>query len=147
LRKILGIPIAYLLLTLAITATVAALATYQLLVPTTGVFVSVDIQAYNDPALTQVCSSITWGTMSRGTTSPKTIYVKNIGNQAVSLVFTRSNYNPAGFSASTFTTDYDNSPIAAGANKAVVMTLGIPSSYTQAGTAFGFDLTITSTGG
>lgn len=145
MRKILGVPTLLWLMLVYFVVTVAGLVNYQMSITTTGVYASAEIQVYNDAACTSICTSISWGSMGKGSSVSITKYIKDIGTVPVTLTFNRTNFNPSTFSASIFSTNYDNTPIAVGAVRPVIFTLSIPSTYTQTGNTFSFDLLIPST--
>jgi hypothetical protein len=103
---------------------------------------SIEIDVYSDSACTQTVSSVDWGEIEAGGAAYNTIYVKNSGDEGVTLSFTTENWSPA--DASTIlqlSWNYDGSTIASGEVREILFTLSVSSSA-SAMDSFGFDIVI-----
>ena len=56
---------------------------------------SVGVEVYNDPATTNSCTTINWGSLYPGDSATKTIYIKNTGNTNETLHLITSDWNPS----------------------------------------------------
>ena len=65
---------------------------------------TIDIQVYNDPDATIICTAIDWGNLNSGDTATKTIYIKNIGNVSETLSMTTTNWTPSTATQSLYLT-------------------------------------------
>ena len=87
---------------------------------------TLDVEIYSDSALTQVLSNVVWGTIEPGASVSKILYLKNNGEDSVTLSLTTENWTPAG--ASTYlqlSWNYDGSPINPGEVVQVEMVLDV----------------------
>jgi hypothetical protein len=114
-------------------------------ISSTGSITAVGIGVYSDSGCTTVLTSISWGALSPGATTTRTIYLKNNGTIPVTLTMATGNWNPA--SASNYITlawDKQNYVLPAGSTVQAVLTLTVFSSISGI-TNYGFDITITGT--
>lgn len=141
------------IITIAVTGVFLTLLTSGLLLssqtmPSNGtVMSSVNVSVYNDQACTQNCTSINWGSLAPGSSTSKTIYVKNTGTLPMALNMTTIGWNPS----------EANGPIALSWNRngavlnasqsiSATLTLTVSSSINSSITNFSFNITITGTG-
>jgi len=124
---------------------------YALLVATqnisnTATIKTVNVSTWQDNACTIPLTSWNWGMMEPGTSSQKTMYVKNDGNVPMTLNMTTSSWNPS--NASTYITvtwNREGAVVPVGSNVQANVTLTI--SPTISGIpSFTFTMTITGTG-
>lgn len=107
---------------------------------------AIGVGVYSDQACTSPVTSISWGTIDPGASIDKIVYIKNTGNNPVTLTLATSNWNPTG--ASNYMTlgwDYGGQSINAGAVVQVKLTLSVSSSISGI-TNFSFDITIVASG-
>jgi hypothetical protein len=90
-----------------------------------------------------VISSVVWGDIEVGTSASHTIYVKNSGDDGVTLILSTENWSSVNASNYLqFSWDYDGNIISAGEVRAIIMTLSVDSSVSGVDT-FSFDIVIT----
>jgi hypothetical protein len=111
-----------------------------------GTVKAIGVGVYSDQACNNPVTSISWGTIDPGSSINKTVYIKNTGNNAVTLTLATSNWNPASASSyMTLTWDYNGQTINVNAVIQVKLTLSVLSTVSGI-TNFGFDITIVATG-
>ena len=96
-----------------------------------GSIQSINVDVYQDSACTQALTAISWGTLSPGASTNKTIYVKNTGNANVVLNLTVTSWNPS--SASTYITltwDREGYILTPGGKISALLVLSISSGVT-----------------
>ncbi len=103
----------------------------------------IEIDVYSDSACTQVISSVVWGNIEVGNSASQTIYVKNSGDDEVTLFLSTENWSSIDASNYLeFSWDYDGSTISSGEVRGIVMTLSVAFSVSGVDT-FSFDIVIT----
>jgi len=103
---------------------------------------TVKIDIYSDYECTQPLSAVDWGSIRVGGSVQKTVYIKNSGDQTVSLSLSTENWTPAAAADyMTLSWDYDGSGLGSGAVVGVTMTLTIASSIIGIET-FSFDVVV-----
>jgi hypothetical protein len=103
----------------------------------------IEIDVYSDSACTQVISSVVWGEIEVGNSVSQTIYVKNSGDEGVTLLLSTENWSSIDASNYLeFSWDYDGSTISSGEDREIVMTLSVAPSVSGVDT-FSFDIVIT----
>jgi len=103
---------------------------------------SIEIDVYGDAACTQVLSSVGWGEIEAGSSKIRVIYVKNNGDDGVSLSLLTENWDPTG--ASNYlqlSWDYDGGIIVAGEVRQITLVLRV-SSAAGGIDGFSFDIVI-----
>ena len=111
----------------------------------TGTITTVNVGAYQDVGFTQVLSTIDWGSVVPGSSSNRTIYVKNTGNAPISLNMTANTWSPA--SAANYmglTWNQESTVLNVGNSVATLLVLSVSASVTGI-TSFSFNATITGT--
>jgi hypothetical protein len=111
----------------------------------TGTITTVNVGAYQDVGCTQVLSSIDWGSVVPGSSSNRTIYVKNTGNAPISLNMTVNTWSPSG--AANYmglTWNQESTVLNVGNSVATLLVLSVSASITGI-TTFSFNATITGT--
>jgi hypothetical protein len=104
---------------------------------------SIEIDVYSDSACTQVITSVIWGEIEGGNSVSQTIYVKNSGDDSVTLILSTENWNSVDASNYLqFSWDYDGSTISSSEVREIVMTLSVDPSVSGVDT-FTFDIVIT----
>ncbi len=104
---------------------------------------AIEIDIYSDSACTQVISNVVWGNIQTGNSASQTIYVKNSGDDGVTLILSTENWSPVGaMSYLQLSWDYDGSTIAAGEVRGIILTLNVASSVSGVD-SFNFDIVIT----
>ena len=145
-------PVALAIIALALTATTFAAITVTSNVSSTGtIYTPVitptpNIGVYSDIACTNTQSGITWGTVTVGTSTTQTVYVKNTGTAAMTLSLSSSNWTPT--NANTYMTvswDKQGQTLAAGQSTPAVITLTVSPSITGI-TTFSNTITLSGTG-
>jgi hypothetical protein len=102
----------------------------------------IEIDVYGDAACTQVISSVGWGEIEAGSSATRDIWVKNNGDDSVSLSLLTENWNPSG--ASNYiqlSWDYDGGTIVSGEVRQITLTLSVSSSASGID-GFSFDIVI-----
>jgi len=101
----------------------------------------IEIDVYGDAACTQVLSSVGWGEIEAGSSKTRVVYVKNNGDDGVSLSLLTENWDPTG--ASNYlqlSWDYDGGIIVSGEVRQITLTLSV--SPSSGGLNFSFDIVI-----
>jgi len=107
---------------------------------------AIGLGVYWDQACTNSVPSIAWGVLEPGQNKSVTIYIKNEGNAAATLVLTTSNWNPT-TTSDCMTVSWDYSGQTLSVSEVINVTLTLSVSATVEGiTSFSFDITITATG-
>jgi hypothetical protein len=103
---------------------------------------AVGVGVYSDSDCTTPVTSLNWGMMSPNSTQSIKCYVKNTGNQNLTLSMSTSSWNPANCTQyMTFSWNLAGATLGAGQNKTAVFTLAV-SAFVQGITSFSFDVTI-----
>lgn len=114
-------------------------------VSNTGTITTVNVGVYQDSGCTQVLSTIDWGNIVPGSSSNKTIYVKNTGGIPISLNITVNTWNPSNAASyMSLTWNQESTVLNVGNNVATLLVLSVSSSVTGI-TNFSFNATITGT--
>jgi hypothetical protein len=138
--------IAIITITSILTAlSLGALNSNQAIASSGSVTASANIAVYSDAGLTTPCSSLDWYTISPGSVTTKTIYLKNTGNQPLTLSMAPSGWSAGASGVLTLSWDKPGANLATGASTAAIFTLTAASS-TGTVTSFSFNITITGTG-
>ena len=117
-------------------------------VPSNGTVVStVNVGVYNDQACTQNCTSINWGTLVPGSSTIKTVYVKNTGTLPVTLNMATAGWNPSNANG-PITLSWNRGGVVLNATQSIsaTLTLTVSPSIDSSITTFSFNITITGTG-
>jgi hypothetical protein len=131
---------------LAITVTTYAAITTTKDVSSTGtITTSPNLGTFSNSACTSSLSSISWGSVSAGTNTTQTIYVKNTGTGTMTLNLSASSWTPTNASSYiTITWNKNGAILAAGQSTAATITLTVSPSITGI-TTFSNTITITGT--
>jgi len=124
--------------------------TYSLIISSrsiasTGIVASVGIGVYTTQQCTADLTSIDWGSMSPGWSYTRTGYVRNNGNQPVTLSMATTDWNPASASVMGVSWDYNGAAVAPGQVIAVTWTLTVPSTISGIQN-FSFNIVVTGSG-
>ena len=104
---------------------------------------TIEIDVYSDSACTQPMSSVSWGSIEAGSSVNRVLYVKNSGDDTVTLSLHTDNWDPAGAEDDLHLSwDYDGSALDSGAALKVTLTLSVDGS-TNGINDFSFDIIIT----
>lgn len=110
-----------------------------------GTITTVNVGAYQDSGCTQVLSTIDWGNVVPGSSSSRTIYVKNTGNAPISLNMTVNTWNPSNaVNYMNLTWNQESTGLNVGNSVATLLVLSVSASVTGI-TSFSFNATITGT--
>jgi hypothetical protein len=110
-----------------------------------GTITTVNVGAYQDSSCTQVLSTIDWGNVVPGSSSSRTIYVKNTGNAPISLNMTVNTWNPSNAgNYMNLTWNQESALLNVGNSVATLLVLSVSASVTGI-TSFSFNATITGT--
>ncbi len=117
-------------------------------VPSNGTVLStVNVGVYNDQNCTQNCTSIDWGTLAPGSSTIRTVYVKNTGTLPMTLNMTTSGWNPSSANGPiTLSWNREGTVLNASQSINATLTLTISPSINSSITNFSFNITITGTG-
>lgn len=127
------------------TTTVSALLSASKTFSNTGNVKAVGVGVYVDSGCSQPLSSINWGTLTPGSTSNFTAYVRDEGTTALVLSKTIGNWSPS--SASSYITlnwNREGYVLGSGATVQTIFTLLVSSNISGI-SSFSFDITITGT--
>ena len=114
-------------------------------VPSTGTVTAVNVGVYSDSGCTLNLTSISWGTLSPGNVTTRTIYVKNSGTVPMTLSMRTESWVPTNANSSiTLTWNRANYRLNAGQSIDAILTLNV-SSTTSGITNFSFNTVITGT--
>jgi len=103
---------------------------------------AVEIDVYSDLACTSLLSSIDWGSIEAGDSVQRTAYVKNNGDQSVTLSLSTDNWVPSGAASDmTLSWNYDGSALDPGAVAEVTLTLSVDSGISGVDD-FSFDVVV-----
>jgi hypothetical protein len=116
-------------------------------VSSNGTISAVNVGVYSDSACTLNCTSISWGTISPGSSATSTIYVKNTGTVPMTLTMTTTGWNPTNANG-PIALSWNRESYALNANQSIsaVLTLTVSSSINSSITTFNFNTVITGTG-
>jgi hypothetical protein len=111
-----------------------------------GTILTVNVGVYSDSACTQPLTSISWGTISPGSTITRTIYVKNTGTAQITLSMTTNSWNPTSANGPlTLTWDKEGATLTANQVATATLTLTVSSSISGI-TTFSVNIVIAGTG-
>ena len=128
---------------LALTVTTLAVLSSNQNVRLNGTISAVNLGVYTDSSCTQNATALNVGTLTPGSTTTQTVYVKNIGNVPETLTMTVNNWNPANAgSYLTLTWNRQNTVLNAGQSIQATLTL-TAASNTGSLAAFNCDVTFT----
>lgn len=139
-----------LLTTLALTlaaTTYAALTTSQSLNSSGAVAIvgSPSLGIYSDSACTNPITSISWGSLTPGTSTTQTVYIKNNGTFPLTLSMATSNWNPTIANGPlTITWNRAGTVLSSGQSTSAALTLNVASNVTDI-TTFSVQISITGT--
>ena len=115
-------------------------------IPNTGEIKGINVSVYQNSACTTPLSSWNWSLLEPGSSTLKTMYVKNEGNTPMTLNLTTNTWTPPG--AATYVTvtwNREGAVVNAGSNVQANVTLAVSPSVTGI-TSFSFVMVITGTG-
>jgi len=125
---------------------VLALLQSNMSITNSGIVGTVNVGVYSDSACTQTVSSLTWGTINAGTSTVKTVYVKNLGSVTMTLNMTSNSWTPSNcLTYMSLTWDAGNASVAVGNHVQADFNLTVSPSITGV-TAFSFTIVITGSG-
>jgi hypothetical protein len=125
---------------------VLALIQSNVTLSTSGTVKTVNVGVFSDAACTQPASSIAWGSVAPGTSTVKTLYVKNEGSVTMTLNMTSNTWTPSNCATyMSLTWDAEGESVAAGSNVQADFNLTISPSITGI-SAFSFNIVITGSG-
>ncbi len=111
----------------------------------TGRVSAINVGAYLDSDCTIKCTAIDWGNMKSGSTTTKTIYIKNSGGTNTTLSISTSSWNPK-WAKSSLTLSWNLNNYRLSAGQAVPATFTLAAALnTGSLTNFTFTITITGT--
>ena len=126
--------------------TTAGLLTTNQMVQSSGIISSVNLGVYQEYACTNNLTSVYWGTLSPGDTMTRTIYLKNIGTDPLTITMTPTNWNPTSANGPiTLTWNRESNTLNAGEVATATLTLSVSPSISGI-TTFDMDIMITGTG-
>lgn len=88
-----------LLVASAVFSGVWAASVIQRRIPATGTVVAVNVDVFWDAACTQIVTSVNWGVLEPGEGGSATLFVKNMGNAALTLAMTTQSWVPSSASS------------------------------------------------
>jgi hypothetical protein len=128
------------------TTTYGALSTTKNVNSSGSITTSANLGVYSDSACTVPLTSIDWGTLAPGSTTTKTVYIKNIGTGvSLTLSMAASSWSPSAAGQSlTLTWDKAATTLAPNQSTAATFTLSVSSGITGV-TSFDVQISITGT--
>ena len=114
-------------------------------IPSHGTIRGVNVDVFSDSACTQELTTVDWGTMDNGSSTVRTVYVKNFGTSNMTLSLGNNTWVPLNATAYlTLTWDHEGYLLNNGASVGANLTLTVAPSFTT-GTDFSFNIVITGT--
>jgi archaellum component FlaG (FlaF/FlaG flagellin family) len=115
-------------------------------VSSSGKVSTINVSVYKDSACTQAATDIDWGTLTPGSSTTYTLYIKNAGSAAETLSMSTSGWSPSTASQYiTITWNRDNALLNANQVVQATLTVTVSSSITSDLTTFSNLITITGT--
>jgi len=133
---------------IVIMATAVALALLQSTqtIPSTGNIKGINVKVYENSACTVPLTSLTWGTLEPGSSTIKTMWVKNEGTSPMNLSLTTTEWNPSNaLNYITVTWNQNGTTVNPGLNVQANVTLTVSPSISGI-PSFAFTMVITGTG-
>jgi hypothetical protein len=121
------------ILAIVLTASLVAIATAGLLttsqnVPANGTISTINLGCYSNPGCTTTLTSVDFGTITPGSQSTATVYIKNTGNIAENLTMSTNSWSPVNANTYlTLTWSPASTTLAAGASTSATLTLAASS--------------------
>jgi hypothetical protein len=129
-----------------VTAVALALLQSTQTLPNTGSIKGINVKVYENSACTVPLSSLTWGALDPGSSTIKTMYVKNEGTSPMNLSMTTTTWNPSNApNYITVTWNQNGTTVNAGLNVQANVTLTVSPSISGI-PSFAFTMVITGTG-
>ncbi len=142
-KTAIGVSVAVVVILL--TATVIALIN-SVNVSNTGSIKAINVSIYENSACTIPLTSLAWGALDPGSSTIKTMYVKNQGTSPMTLGMTTTSWNPTNTASYiTVTWNQNGTSVNAGNYVQANVTLTVSSSITGI-SSFAFTIVITGTG-
>jgi hypothetical protein len=137
--------IALAIITICLTATTFATLTSYKVIPYSGTITTINLGVYTDSGCTQNLTALSAVSVSPGSTTTQTVWIKNTGNVPENLTMTVSNWNPSNAgSYLALTWNQQNTVLSAGQSIQATITLTAQSN-TGSLTTFACDITFTGT--
>jgi len=130
---------------LMMTSALALISSNQTL-STSGTIKTVNVGVYFDAACTEPASTLSWGSVSPGTSAVQTVYVKNLGSVTLTLNMTSDTWTPS--NCPTYmglTWDEEGAVVSVGNHVQADFNLTVSPSITGIAT-FSFNIVITGSG-
>jgi hypothetical protein len=136
-----------LFIALVATATLLTIVTAGVIVtqtlPSSGIISTVGVGVYTDSSCTTNCTSISWGSLSPGDSTSRTVYVLNTGTLPVTLTMDTDNWLPTNaVNYLTVTWNRQNHVLNAGQSVSATITLSADSDTGDLA-SFSFNIIIT----
>jgi hypothetical protein len=126
-------------------ASVLALLQSSRTISSHGTIRGVNVNVYQDIGCTQQLSSLDWGTLDNGSSTVKTIYVKNEGTANMTLSISNNTWVPVDATGYlTLTWNREGYVLANGTSVSADLTLEVSPTFTN-GTDFSFNIVVTGT--
>jgi hypothetical protein len=126
-----------------LTITTSGLLSVNQTVPSTGIVSSVNVGVFQEYGCTNNLTSLEWGTIFPGDSATRTIYVKNIGTEPITLTMTTTNWNPSNANGPiTLTWNRESTTLDVGEVTSARLTSSVSSSISGI-TTFNMDVVIT----
>jgi hypothetical protein len=125
--------------------TTTGLLTINQTVSSSGTVTAINVGVYSDSACTTELTSIDWGIISPGNSVNRTIYLKNTGYAQITLLMTKTNWNPVNADGPiTLTWNRENATLNVDQVTSAILTLILSESISGI-TNFSVDIVFTGT--
>ncbi|MEM2104483.1 MAG: hypothetical protein QW717_06305 [Candidatus Bathyarchaeia archaeon] len=121
-----------------------ALTATQTLKNSATISATVGLGVYSNSACTEKLTSINWGTLTPGTSTAKTIYIKNEGTASIILSYVVGNWTPSAANVITVSCNFQSQTLSSGSITSATITITVPQNI-QGVTSFSFDLAVKGT--
>lgn len=107
--------LAFLAVAILLSLTTLGLLTMSQTITSSGTITSINVAVFSDSACTTPVNTVSWGLISPGTSVSRTVYVKNTGNNPLTLNMHSESWGPSGANNSiSFNLEQGKCPIKRG---------------------------------
>lgn len=118
--------LAFLAVAILLSLTTLGLLTMSQTITSSGTITSINVAVFSDSACTTPVNTVSWGLISPGTSVSRTVYVKNTGNNPLTLNMHSESWGPSGANNSiSLTWNKENAQLNADQSTAADLTLTV----------------------